>query len=236
LPVYERLGDVRSRAVTLGRIADIHEARGELDEALRLHREEALPVFERLGDIRARAVTLGQIADIHQARGELDEALRLHREEALPVFERLGDVRERAVTLGKIADIHQARGELDAALALNDECLAIVKRLGDADGIAHALYRRAAIRLQQPENSPVDWQEIGADLARAYQITLRLGRPDGIDAVGVLYARILAAGGLRDEALAVLDEAAAAYAKLGNARGSDFVRQLRQLISERSTD
>ena len=52
LPVFERLGDVRSRAVTMGQIADILQARGELDEALRIRREEELPVYERLGDVR----------------------------------------------------------------------------------------------------------------------------------------------------------------------------------------
>jgi phosphopentomutase len=40
LPVYERLGDVRARAVTLGKIADVYQARGQLDEALRIRREE----------------------------------------------------------------------------------------------------------------------------------------------------------------------------------------------------
>ena len=94
-----------SRAVTLGKIADIFFARGELDEALRIRREEELPVYERLGAVRERAVTLGKIADILFARGDLDEALRIRREEQLPVYERLGDVRARAVTLGKIADI-----------------------------------------------------------------------------------------------------------------------------------
>ena len=64
---------------------------------------------------------------------------------------------------------------------------------------------------------------------------MRLGRPDGIAAVGALYAPLLAVGGSRDEALAVLEQAGAAYAKLGNAQGNDFVRQLRQLIIERST-
>jgi len=105
LPVFEQLGDMRSRAITLGKIADILQMRGELDEALRIRREEELPVYERLGDVRSRAVTLGQIADILQARGELDEALRIRREEQLPVFERLGDIRERAVTLVRQAKL-----------------------------------------------------------------------------------------------------------------------------------
>ena len=34
MPVYERLGDLRSRAVTLGKIADVLAGRGELEEAL----------------------------------------------------------------------------------------------------------------------------------------------------------------------------------------------------------
>ena len=50
----------------MGKIADVLQARGELDEALRIRREEELPVFERLGDVRARAVTMGRIADVLQ--------------------------------------------------------------------------------------------------------------------------------------------------------------------------
>ena len=69
------------------------QARGELDEALRIRREQELPVYERLGDVRSVAVTHGKIADVLQDRGELDEALRIRREEELPVYERLGDVR-----------------------------------------------------------------------------------------------------------------------------------------------
>ena len=41
LPVYERLGDVRSKAVTMGKIADILQARGQLDEALRIRRRKS---------------------------------------------------------------------------------------------------------------------------------------------------------------------------------------------------
>jgi hypothetical protein len=74
-------------------------ARGELEQALRIRREEELPVYERLGDMRAHAITLGQIADVLAARGELEQALRIRREEELPVYERLSDVRTRAITL-----------------------------------------------------------------------------------------------------------------------------------------
>ena len=54
--------------IALGKIADVLAARGEVDEALRIRREEELPVYERLGDVRSRAITLGQIADaVHRA-------------------------------------------------------------------------------------------------------------------------------------------------------------------------
>jgi tetratricopeptide (TPR) repeat protein len=116
--VYEQLGDMRSRALAMGRIADILQTRGDLEEALRIRREEQLPVYERLGDVRSRAVTMGKIADVLQARGDLEEALRIRREEQLPVYERLGDVWERSVTLGKIADVLHARGHLEEALRI----------------------------------------------------------------------------------------------------------------------
>lgn len=58
-------------------IADILQLRGELDEALRIHREEILPVLIRLGDERRSAITKGKIADILSLRGQLDEALRI---------------------------------------------------------------------------------------------------------------------------------------------------------------
>jgi len=132
LGILQQLGYEKDIAVTQGRIADILEARGELDEALRIRQQEQMPVYERLGEVRSRAVTLGKIADILQARGELDEALRIRQDELIPVFERLGDVRERAVCFGKIADILQARGELDEALRIRqDELIPVFERLGD---------------------------------------------------------------------------------------------------------
>jgi hypothetical protein len=111
----------------MGKIADILQARGELDEALRTLRNEALPAFERLGDVRAKAVTMGKIADILQARGELDEALRIRREDQLPVYERLGgsDLLVGLANLGVLlierggaADLREARSHVQRAEAM----------------------------------------------------------------------------------------------------------------------
>ena len=104
----------RDAAIAAGRIADILQARGRLDDAEAIRRDEMVPVFERLGDIRSKAVTLGQIADILMARGRLDEAEAIRREEELPIYERLGDIRSKAVTQAQLADILVARGDPEA--------------------------------------------------------------------------------------------------------------------------
>src|SRR3546814_11365320 len=69
------------RAITLGQIADILQARGDLDGALRIRHEDELPIYEKLGDVRSQAITLGRIADVLQARGDLDEIGRGARRE-----------------------------------------------------------------------------------------------------------------------------------------------------------
>ncbi|MFM7520255.1 MAG: hypothetical protein ACKO9B_07270, partial [Planctomycetota bacterium] len=77
---FEKLGDVRERAVTLGKIADIYQARGDLDGALKIRQEEQLPVFEKLGDVRSLLVARANIALMMLERGrrdDLPEAVRL---------------------------------------------------------------------------------------------------------------------------------------------------------------
>ncbi|MCX6360061.1 MAG: tetratricopeptide repeat protein [Armatimonadetes bacterium] len=177
-------GAERESALAAGLIADILYARGELDEALRILRDEALPDFDRLGYVRERAVTMGKIADILQSRGELDEALRILRDEALPVYDRLGDVRERAVTMGKIADILQSRGDFDEALRIRrEEELPVYDRLGDLRSL---LVGRAnlAITLVQ-RGRPEDGHEIATLLASAHIDAVRLGLPEAGQIAGI---------------------------------------------------
>ncbi len=216
MPMYERLGDARSRAITQGKIADILQSRGDLKEALRIHHDEMLPVFERLGDVKGRAVTQGKIADILQSRGDLEEALRIRRDEILPVVDRLGDVKGRAVTQGQIADILQSRGDLEEALRIHrDEILPVVERLGDAKGravtqgkIADILQVRGdleeAWRIHREEELPV-YERLGDVRSRA----ITQGK----------IADILQSRGDLEEALRIRrEEELPVYERLGNLR------------------
>ena len=100
----------REATLAKGKIADILQARGQLDEALRIRQQEELPVYERLGEVREIAITKGKIADILQARGQLDEALRIRQQEELPVYERLGDLRALLVGRANLAILYLQRG------------------------------------------------------------------------------------------------------------------------------
>ena len=148
------LDDHRLIAIAEGRIADILETRGELDEALRIRTEKELPVFERLGDVRARAITQGQIADILQVRGELDEALRIRTEEELPVYERLGDVRARAIASSKIADILAALGKLSEALRVYEvDVLPALRIINNQKEVDWARARMESLRATQARSA-----------------------------------------------------------------------------------
>jgi esterase/lipase superfamily enzyme len=64
----------------MGKIADILQARGQLDEALKIRNEEQLPVYERLGDVRSLLVGRANLAIgllQRAADGDRDEAGRL---------------------------------------------------------------------------------------------------------------------------------------------------------------
>jgi tetratricopeptide (TPR) repeat protein len=78
-------GYARDRAIALGEVASLLQARGQLDEALRIRREEQLPVYEALGDVRSLLVARTNLAlnlrarsrpaDVEEADGLLKLAL-----------------------------------------------------------------------------------------------------------------------------------------------------------------
>jgi hypothetical protein len=58
----KKIGAVRDVVVFQGRVADIFQARGELDKALDIQQQEQLPVYERLGDVRELLLCRTKIA------------------------------------------------------------------------------------------------------------------------------------------------------------------------------
>ena len=213
---FRSAGASREFAIARGRIADILQARGQLDEATRILRDEVVVIFERTGDMRSKAVAMGRMADILQAVGQLDEALQIRSDEELPVYTHLGDVRSKAVAMGKIADILQARGRLDEALCIRREQeLPVYARVGDVVQTAVAMGKVAdimqargqlneALRIRREEVLPV-YDRLGDVREKAL-------------AMGNL-AVALNASGQVDEALRMLrEEVLQALERLGDGR------------------
>lgn len=215
LPVALEHQELPAAALLWKSIADVLESRGNLNEALRVRREEILPAFERLGDASAKATTMGQIADVLMEKGQLNEALRIRREEQLPVYEQLGDIREKAVTMAQIADMLRFDGKHDEALRLvRDEVLPVFERLNDALGIAITLGVQSdlleakgdldeALRIKRDEVIPV-FECLGA----AFE--LLIGRTN----LALLLLRRNASTD-REEAVALLRQAHAAAVRMG---------------------
>jgi hypothetical protein len=60
-------------ALAMGKVADILQARGELDEVLRTLQEDVLPAFEKLGDVRELLIGRANLAMGYLQRGQRDD-------------------------------------------------------------------------------------------------------------------------------------------------------------------
>jgi tetratricopeptide (TPR) repeat protein len=144
LSVFDRLGDVRSRAVTLGDIARIYTGKGDYGRALAMY-QEVLSVFDNLGDVRSRAMTIGDIARMYRDQGDVDRALAMYQE-ALTAFERLGDVSQESLwSLFMAFALYQrsSEGDLQSAIELMERSYGLAQqhRFPEADQIGLILNR-----------------------------------------------------------------------------------------------
>lgn len=171
----------RDRAIALGKIADVLYARGELDEALRIRREEELPVYEKLGDVRERAVTLGKIADVLDARGELDEAID-HQNRTLELCRRSGFADGIASAQLNLAGLELKAGKPEHILERLQESWSISLKLGRPDGIAFVGHFLGALlhQIQHPQAKEI--------LQLALEAARKIGNQPLIDAINELLA------------------------------------------------
>jgi hypothetical protein len=74
------------------------------------------------------------------------------------------------------------------------------------------------------------------ELAEAFEINLKLQRPDGVGAVGLLLGQVLAMGGQREQAVEVLRAAVAAFEKIGQAEGAAQCWKIMEMIGGDADD
>jgi tetratricopeptide (TPR) repeat protein/predicted phosphodiesterase len=91
---------------------------GQLEDVLRILRDEVLPVLDKLSHERETADLRLEIADVLIARRRLNEAQDICDHDVMPVYVRLDDKRRSANLMSRIASIHHARGQYSQALQI----------------------------------------------------------------------------------------------------------------------
>ena len=120
---------LRGESSALGNIGLIYHDKGELDKALKYHKD-ALKIAQEIGYKQGEASVLGNIGLIYDDKGELDEALKYHKD-ALKIAQEIGDKQGEANDLGNIGIIYGVKGELEKALKYLNESLIIFKHIGE---------------------------------------------------------------------------------------------------------
>jgi tetratricopeptide (TPR) repeat protein len=204
-----RLDHVAKCGAALGRIARIHRARGEYDDAEK-YLGQALALFRAAGDIRGVAGVEDDLGRLSFLRGAYGEALERH-ERALDLRRALADKRSIALSLHNLALAHQASGGHGQAMVRFQEALALRREVGDLQGVVHSLLAVAsAWRDRDEPRRAVDVLEEARSLCE------RTG--DRLDEAAILtrLGESLAQLSLRNDAIERLDQALELCATFGD--------------------
>ncbi len=110
--------------------ADILACTGNVDEAIRIQREECIPVFKEMGDPESAIRTEARIAHHLASAGRLDEAIRILRDDVIPSWVQKGEERSLALTYENLAEYLNRRGDHEEALeALREQVLVPLEAL-----------------------------------------------------------------------------------------------------------
>ncbi|MCA9233398.1 MAG: hypothetical protein KDA57_22340, partial [Planctomycetales bacterium] len=127
------------------------------------------------------------------------------------------------------------RGDLDEALRiLREVVLPALEVLGDLDGICKTNWQIARLIARPGIDSQEKFDAVFSALATAYDLALKVGRPDAIGAVGWDLGQFLAANGALDQAKAVLTQSYEAFNRLGNEPAMNAISKLLADLEKKS--
>ncbi len=141
--LFEKLEDKANTAVNLSKLGDIHQAMGDIPQALTFFQKRA-QLGEELyaenprseGLKNGLAISYSKLGDIHQAMGDIPQALTFFQKETA-LFEELYAENPRseglknglAISYSKLGDIHQALGDIPQALTFFQKETALFEEL-----------------------------------------------------------------------------------------------------------
>jgi tetratricopeptide (TPR) repeat protein len=198
---FRESGDRANLQTSLAGQGVILQARGDLDGAMALYREQER-LCRELGDKDGLQTSLAGQGVILRARGDLDGAMALYREQERLCRE-LGDKDGLQTSLAGQGVILQARGDLDGAMSLHKEKERICRELGSKAGLQASLGNQALILRARG-----DLDGAMALLKEEERLCRELGNKEGLAISLANQASVLASGmGRPREALPLAEEA-----------------------------
>jgi nephrocystin-3 len=165
---FRATGDMKNLARSLGNQAMTLKARGDLDGAMALLKEEER-ICRQLGDSEGLQRSLHNQANIFSERGDLDTAMALHKDEER-ICRQSGDLDGLQGALNDQAlDLH-TRGDWDGAMALFKESERICRQLGNLEVLATCLSNQGLMM-----DARGDWDGAMALLKESERICRQLG-------------------------------------------------------------
>ena len=138
LAIFQRLGQRRHIARTLGNLGNLALAREEHQTARQLY-EQGLAIAREVGDRRSIATGLHCLGLLASDSGDFALAQEL-LEEGIAIARDMGDWSPAAM-LGELGRVRHVQGDLSAARELLMEALGAERQFGDKVGIAMTLTR-----------------------------------------------------------------------------------------------
>ena len=220
---YRSSGDLKNLSGSLGNLANILYARGDLDGAMELYQEaEKICVQLEENDGIQRAV--GNQALILQTRGALAEAMALY-EKKEKICREIGNKDGLQRALGNRAVIYQTLGELDKAMALFMEKERLCRETGDKNELPLALGNQAVIL--QTQGKYAESLELHK---MAEKISRDIGNKDGLQRSLTNQAALHVETGDLQAAIHLADKAVGICRETGNIDGLQYALGVRAMI------
>lgn len=219
--------DLRSVMSAYSTLGMLYEAKGEMDEALKLHKQ-SLHSAQELGDRRSAALAEGNIGMIHRRRGDLTAAEK-HLSSSLAVAREIGDEFGMANALGNLANIARQRGQFDQAESMYNEAQRLSMKTGDEIGVATSYQNLAGLKAERNDLT-------GADILyqKAFDACTKLGHSDGLARCFIGFGALQTARGDFPRATRAYNEALQLYRTTGNPQGrADVLGKLAIVASKR---
>jgi tetratricopeptide (TPR) repeat protein len=207
--IFLKSGDKYNYQLSLGKQGVILYRLGELDECMKLYKDEER-ICREMGEKKGLSISLGNQANVFYAHGEIDEAMRLNIEKE-HICRQLGDKSGLSTSLHNQALIFYDRGHLEEALRFYKEHERVCRESGDLKGLQDSLGNQAGIFYTQG-----DLDEAMSLIKEGERICRELGDMDGLQWHLGNQAAICIDRGELDEALILDKEQEHLCRQLGN--------------------